>query len=363
MKKIEVRTGSKCYPIYYGANVYTRITKLIEEHKLYKNVFVIVDSKVNALHRDKIALLYNKSFSKIHLLEINSSENNKSSKTVEAIYNELIKMNYGRDTLIVAIGGGIVGDIAAFAASTFARGVQIVHVPTTLLACIDSSIGGKTGINFGNTKNLIGTFYQPEFVLADKNFLLTLNTEEKVCGIGEAVKYAFISNIDFYTYLYSNATKIIDGSQKYIDKTIETCGAIKASIVSSDETEQGLRKILNLGHTFAHAIEVEQNYKIKHGQAVVIGTVCSLYLSFELGLISKTKLEKLLTLPLMMQNVVMLDKLNTAKVLVVMQRDKKNINGRIKFVLVQDIGKIIIDIEAEKELVIKALEKGVSHFI
>jgi 3-dehydroquinate synthase len=363
MKKIRVKAASKEYPVFIGKKIFPSLHKLMEEYKINKNVFVVVDKNVLAAHQEKIGSFLSKKFGKLTSLVFDSSEKNKSSRSVERIYNALIKNNYGRDSVVIAIGGGITGDIVGFAASTFGRGVQFIQVPTTLLAAVDSSVGGKTGINFGSTKNLIGSFYQPDFVLIDTDFLQTLPEEEVICGAGEVIKYAFLSDPKLFDLFSKELKNLVKLKPAVTADTIETCVHFKASVVESDETESGLRKILNLGHTFAHAFEVEQDYKIKHGQAVAIGLVCALYLSNRLGFINSEKLEKYLRLPLALQDKIHLDSCNVETIFNIMLRDKKSREGKIKFVLLTEPGKLLIDVEASREQVIGAIEDGVSCFI
>jgi 3-dehydroquinate synthase len=363
MKKIEVKAPSKSYPVYVGNNILEQLPILIEKSGLHKNVFIVVDENVLGYHLKKIKKIITEKMRKVVVVEFIANEKSKSNKSVEELYDCLIKNNFGRDTLIIAIGGGITGDIAGFVASTFSRGVQFVQIPTTLLAAVDSSVGGKTGINYGKTKNLIGTFYQPEFVLIDTSFLKTLREEEVICGIGEILKYAFLGDENFYSSISSDLKHITKLKPEQTTKTIEACINMKASVVQADETESGLRKILNLGHTFAHAIEVEQEHKIKHGQAVIMGLVCALYLSHYKKILSAGKLVDYLSLPLRLQDKITIDKCNVENVYKIMLRDKKGREGKIKFVLLSAPGSLYLDIEADKELVLQSLEDGISHFI
>ena len=363
MKKIKVKAESREYPVYIGKNIFPSLHSLMQEKEMNQNAYVVVDNNVLEIHKKSVELFLAKKFKKVYLLQFNSSEKNKSSKSVERIYNSLIKNGYGRDSVIVAIGGGITGDLVGFAASTYGRGIQFVQVPTTLLAAVDSSVGGKTGINYGSTKNLIGSFYQPEFVLIDINFLRTLPEEEIICGVGEIIKYAYLSDQKLFDLLTKELKSLLSLKPGITENIIETCVRFKASVVASDEKETGLRKILNLGHTFAHAFEVEQHFSIKHGQAVTIGLICALYLSHQLGFISESQLEKYLVLPLSLQNKIHLDGCNVEAIYKIMLRDKKSREGKIKFVLLTEPGKLLIDVEAEKDQVIKAIEDGVSHFI
>lgn len=363
MKKIEVKTPSKNYPVYVGENIFEKLPVIIEKNNLHKNVFIVIDENVLGYHLKKIKRIITEKMRKVVVVEFIATEKSKNNKSVEELYDCLIKNNFGRDTLIIAIGGGITGDIVGYVASTFSRGVQFVQIPTTLLAAVDSSVGGKTGINYGKTKNLIGSFYQPEFVLIDTAFFKTLKEEEVVCGIGEIMKYAFLGDEKFYSVIASSLKDIFKLKNQPTQKTIEACINMKASVVQADETESGLRKILNLGHTFAHALEVEQDHKIKHGQAVIVGLACALYLSHFKGILSAQKLVEYLTLPLSLQEKITIDKCNIETVYKIMQRDKKSREGKIKFVLFSSPGVLYLDFEAEKELVIQALEDGISHFI
>lgn len=359
MKKINVKTSSKQYDILLGENIFQLIPRLIEKQKLHKNIFTIVDKNVFK-HHSKLIQNTLSSLPKNTLYFFNSNEKNKNIEEVKKIYKLLIHKSYGRDTTIIAIGGGITGDIAAFVASTFSRGTNFIQVPTSLLSMVDSSVGGKTGINFGETKNLIGTFFQPDFVLIDKIFLDTLPKDELICGLGEVSKYYYLTGNNFFK---SSVFKVLDNDLVNINSLISKSIIFKANVVEQDEKEISLRKILNLGHTFGHAIEIEQNHKIKHGQAVVVGIACSLYLSYYLMLLDEKKLDKLLQLLLAFNNYIKIESININSLIKIMLRDKKNRNGKIKFVLVKEPANILVDVEAENKLIVKSLEKGLSLFI
>jgi 3-dehydroquinate synthase len=290
-----------------------------------------------------------------------SGEKYKSIERYNSILAFLADNNYGRDSLVVAIGGGVTGDIASFVASTYLRGIQLVQIPTTLLAAVDSSVGGKTGINFFNRKNIVGTFYQPDFVLTDTVFLDTLPENEVISGTGEIIKYAFLSDRDFYNDVNDSFDSIISLNNKILNKIIPVCIKMKAEIVSEDEQESGLRKILNLGHTFAHAYESYFDFGIKHGNAVAAGIVSSLFLSFKKGIINKTSLNYFLNLPSKI-NYTHPNHLNEAEIINRMLSDKKNREGRIKFILIKDIGEILIEVNANRDEIIYAIQKTfISH--
>ncbi|HOI30371.1 MAG TPA: 3-dehydroquinate synthase [Melioribacteraceae bacterium] len=364
MKKINVRLPGKEYPVYTGKNIFSKLKGLINSNKLFGNLFIIIDENVLSLHNGKIEKFLSSIDTRAYLYSINATEPNKSADQLSDIYSALIENGFGRDTLIIAIGGGITGDIAAYAASTFARGVEIVHVPTTLLAMVDSSIGGKTGINFKSTKNIIGSFYQPEFVLIDTDFLKTLPEDEILCGFGEVLKYSLLIGNDFLSFVSRNQNKILNLDAEKLLKVFSVCVKFKSAIVEIDETEKlGLRKILNLGHTFAHAIEIEQNHLIKHGQAVIIGLVCALHLSNRLGILENTSFKKYLPLLLRSSEKVRIKQFYPVKIYEIMKRDKKSIHDGIRFVLLKEAGNLIIDVEAGMIDVMDSINKGLHYFI
>jgi len=362
MKTININLPQNGYDIYIGNGIIKQVTKKIKSLDLKKNLFFVVDKNVYELYSSQIDLLIKNYKGKVNLLVVEASEKFKSFKTLELIYKNLLENDYSRDTLLLAIGGGIIGDICGFAAATFSRGIQSVQIPTTLLSTVDSSVGGKTGINFSNTKNIIGTFNQPNFVLIDVNFLKTLSKEELLSGLGEIVKYAFLTNIQFYKYVKKNINEVYSKNPKTFTKIIEETVRFKGDVVISDEKETGNRKMLNLGHTFAHAFEVETKFELKHGQAVIVGIASSLFLSFKIGLISKLKLDELLELIYIFKDEIRIGRINFDNAISIMQRDKKNKDGKIKFVLIKDIGNILIDVEANRDDIIYSLENGIGVF-
>ena len=357
MKIIKVHLDGKTYPVFIGDSIFPNILNEIRNMNLNKNIFAVVDGNVNAFYEKEIKKVFSSYRGKLFSYTLKPGEKSKSSEELTKIYNSLLTNNFVRDSLIVAIGGGVTGDLAGYAASTFLRGVQLVHVPTTIISAVDSSIGGKTGINFNSKKNMIGSFYQPDFVLIDTSFLKTLPSKEITSGIGEVIKYAFISDLNFYDYIKKNINKIYHLDKKVLEKIIIQSVALKGSVVGKDEKEKGLRKILNLGHTFAHAFESAFNFRIMHGEAVIAGTIAALYLSNKVGVLSKHKLNEFLELPLKIKLPVPFAGLDKEEILKVMQSDKKVRGGKIKFVLISDIGNILLDVEADKRDIFYALQK------
>ena len=265
--------------------------------------------------------------------------------------------SFGRDTLIISIGGGTIGDVSGFVASTYMRGVQLVHIPTTLLASVDSSIGGKTAVNLSGAKNAVGTFYQPCMVYIDVNFLRSLPREEIVSGIGEIIKYGFISNYELYNYIYSNFNSLLELKFNVLKKIIVESVKLKSAVVSKDLFDtKGLRRILNFGHTFAHAFESYFHFRINHGKAVAAGIVAALYLSYRKKIINLNVLDELLRLPLMLKSKNFIADFDSREVIELMKMDKKSRKGELNFVLLKNIGEILIDVNATKSEIKYALD-------
>jgi len=359
MKKIKVLKGKDSYNVYSGVGSFNLLYDLIAEKGLNTNLLFVIDKNVMKYHSDRIKSMMEKFQCKNNFFIMPSGEKNKSTEHYYSILAFLAENNYGRDSLIIAIGGGVTGDIAGFVASTYLRGIHLVHIPTTLLSAVDSSIGGKTGINFINRKNIIGTFYQPDFVLTDNLFLETLPENEVISGAGEIIKYAFLSDRDFYNYVVEFYDSIISLNNTTLNKIIPVCIKMKAEVVSEDVQESGLRKILNLGHTFAHAYESCFDFRIKHGNAVAAGIISSLFLSYKKGIINKTSLSYFLNLPLKV-NYIHPNYLNETEILHHMLSDKKNRGGKAKFILIKDIGEILIEMEANRDEIIYAVQKTFS---
>ena len=284
MKKIKlvVKTSSKNYPIIIGSNIIKNISSIIQTNNIkFNKCLIVADKKVP---KKNLSILKNKIPCKtksIHLF--NPSEKNKNQESVNKILNKLLINNFNRGDCIISFGGGITGDVTGFAASVFKRGLKFINIPTTLLAQVDSSIGGKTGINNKYGKNLVGSFFQPDLVVSDINLLTTLPKREIVCGYGEIFKHSLIANKKIFNYLDKNKFKVLNLQSPYIEKAIADSCKIKKTIVQQDEKEKNLRKVLNLGHTFAHAYEATLRYskKLNHGEAVILGITSATKFSLE----------------------------------------------------------------------------------
>lgn len=370
MKTVTIKTNSLVYDVLIGTNIFPKLPSYIRRRSKIKNAFVVIDEKVYHLYSKEIVSVLSESFEKVDYCFFSASEKNKSINQLDKILQALSVKNYGRDTILISIGGGITGDIAGFAASIYQRGIPLIHIPTTLLAAVDSSIGGKTGVNFLKKKNTIGSFYQPLMVLIDTSFFKTLPKEEIICGLGEVIKYGLLKDSNFYRLIEKNISKFFENDSKFIEDIVTKSVRIKAQVVEQDEKESSLRKILNLGHTFAHAYESSLNFSIKHGEAVIAGIRAALFLSFIKGFIDELKLQSLISLPMKInltkdkfkvQNVN--NRSRIEKIYTMMAADKKNKDGRVKFVLPAGIGGMYLDIEADKTEVVAALEMTEKTFI
>jgi 3-dehydroquinate synthase len=357
VKKIDVRLNDNSYRVLIGSGIFSKLKDLLTEYNLNKNILFIIDEEVKKLHNNKIIEEFYSYKGKINSFIVKQGEKSKSYLELNKIYSFLLKNNYGRDSLIIAIGGGVTGDLAGYAAATYMRGIQLIQVPTTLLSMVDSSIGGKTGINFENKKNMIGAFYQPKLVLIDTDFIQTLPAREITSGLGEVIKYTYMADKKFFKYVLDNLEKAYQNNSTVLTNFIYTSAAIKAAVVSQDEKESGLRKVLNLGHTFAHSFETNLKFRIKHGEAVIAGLISALYLSYKKGLISENDLKYYLSLPVRVKLPKQLKEPGMDDLLNVMLHDKKNREGKIKFVLVSGLGRIILDAEADKKDIAYAINE------
>ena len=351
--RLKINTKTQQYPIIIGSNLSSNISKIIKENSVnFKQCLIVVDINVPK----KIILRIKKSLNKkkLYVHFFKASEINKNLNSVNKILDILLNKNFSREDCLISIGGGITGDIGGFAASLFKRGLKFINMPTTLLSQVDSSIGGKTGINTKYGKNLVGSFYQPNLVISDIQFLKTLPRREIICGYGEILKHSLIANKNFYNFLDKNNKKIINLSSPFIEKAIYESCKIKKNVVEKDEKERGIRKILNFGHTFAHAYEASLGYskKLNHGEAVILGMKTALSFSLKNNLLSKNDYNSIINhitkvnLPSKIEKFFKIKDLN--KILSFMLKDKKNNTNKINLVLLKRIGSPIINREYKK---------------
>ncbi len=345
MKKIEllVKTKNNKYPVIIGSNLFVNFLKLLKRHNLNFNKYLLViDTKIPKKSLSKVIKSLPKNKVVTHFF--NSSELNKNLKSTNKIVELLLKNNFHRNDCVISIGGGITGDVTGFASSIFKRGIKFINIPTTLLAQVDSSIGGKTGVNSEYGKNLIGSFYQPSLVVSDINFLKTLPKREIICGYGEILKHSIIADKKFFLFLNKNFKNIIDLKTPFIEKSIYKSCIIKKKIVEKDEKESNSRKILNLGHTFGHAYEGAYKYsnKLNHGEAVIFGILSASKFSLKNKILPKKEFDLInnhlikFNLPRNLKKIFSIKDLKN--IIAFMEKDKKNNDKKINLVLIKKIG-------------------------
>lgn len=354
---VTVDLGDRSYPIYIGSGLLAD-RQIITSHINGEQVCIISNDVVAPLYLEKLKeLLTGYQVSEFILPD---GEAEKTLDNIAQIYDALLSNRLERNVTIIALGGGVVGDMAGFVAATYLRGVNFIQVPTTLLAQVDSSVGGKTGVNRPLGKNMVGAFYQPQCVLADTDTLNTLPDKELRAGLAEVIKYGLINNLDFFNWLESNTDNLKRRDEGSLIQAIKTSCEEKAAIVGADEKESGIRAILNLGHTFGHAIETAMGYGTwLHGEAVATGMLMAADLSWRIGNLTiqdVARVKKLLQaagLP-----VVPPESITNSEYLSLMSRDKKNIQGSIRFILLEKIGKALISSDVAPEVLEQTLLAG-----
>lgn len=364
-KIIKVNIKDNPYNIYIGTEILNNIDKFHKEYFNNRSKIVIYDKILkNSVYFKKLIEKLGKN---INIISIDSGEKSKSQKSLYKLYNSLFSNNVDRNSVIYAFGGGVIGDLAGFAAATYMRGIDYVQVPTTLLSQIDSSVGGKTAINSSFGKNLIGAFYQPKLVLIDINTLDSLPKTQMISGYAEMIKYGLINNKKFFSWLEINGKNIIKKNKKDLEKAIYICCKSKADIVKKDEKEKGQRALLNLGHTFGHAFERLANFRsFSHGEAVSVGMILAFKFSYESNLCKKDDLNKVhnhfnaIKLPSKISHLFK-DSVKAEDIINSMKLDKKTINSEIKLILVKGIGDAFIsDKINEKKLNVFLKNNGFS---
>ena len=354
LNKLLVKNNNQKYPIIIGKNILNKFQALLKKNSIYFNQCLVV-ADINIPRKLINKILKSLQNKKINIYFFNATEKNKNQKSIDKILSILLQKNFNRNDCLIAIGGGITGDVSGFAASIFKRGLKFINIPTTLLSQVDSSVGGKTGINTKYGKNLIGSFYQPSFVLSDIAFLKTLPKRELTCGYGEILKHSLITNNKFFSFLNKNGKKILNLQSPFIEKAIYQSCCIKKKVVESDEKEMGIRKILNFGHTFAHAFEATLGYskKLNHGEAVILGitmatkfSLLNKILDIQEYKIIKDHLNQL-NLPRNINKFFLLNDLN--KILFFMRKDKKNNTNKINLVLLKKIGSPVYKLQIDEK--------------
>ena len=346
MKNIEIKinTQTKKYSVILGLNILNNLTKICLEKQInFEKCLIIIDKNIPIFFKKK---LINNIKSKKKIYAFKANEKNKNLKSINKIHQLLFKNKFNREDCLISFGGGITGDVAGFAASTFKRGIKFINIPTTLLSQVDSSIGGKTGVNNEYGKNQIGSFYQPDLVISDIRLLNSLPFREIICGYAEILKSSLIDEKKSFVYLDKNLNSILELKSIMIQKAILNSCNLKKKIIIKDENEKNLRKVLNLGHTFAHAYEATLGYskKLNHGEAVIFGIKNAIKYSNQIKLLSKKNYmlinNHLDNIPINKNINQIFKRKHINKILTFMKLDKKNKSNKVNLILIKNFGKI-----------------------
>jgi 3-dehydroquinate synthase len=358
MRTVKVPLGERSYSIVIGRRVADRLGRACVKLGFAPRCAVITDSQVGPRHSPRVLESLRKAGFEPTLLTIPAGEPSKNIAQVGALYEELAKHRLERRSFIVALGGGVVGDVAGFVAGTYLRGIGLVQLPTTLLAQVDSSVGGKTGVNLPAGKNLVGVFHQPRLVLCDLATLDTLPEREFRAGVAEVIKYGIIRDGAFFTQIETDLERLLGREEAALGAVVARSCEIKAEVVARDETESGLRAILNFGHTIGHALEAIGNYEqYLHGEAIAIGQVAAARLSARLAGLPEADVERIRALfdRAGLPTEARLSPPQQKNLLKAMQLDKKASGGRVKFVLAEAIGRVRWGVPVPEKAVLEAL--------
>jgi len=357
MRKVAVALGSNRYEIYVSSDLLAQAGRWLRTSGFSGKAVIITDPTVNNLYGEVLGQsLANEGFS-VRTLLVPAGEEQKSLETAGRLYQELTDCGAERATPILALGGGVIGDLGGFVAATYMRGVPLVQVPTTLLSQVDSSIGGKVAVDHGQLKNKIGAFYQPELVIADTATLKTLPPEQLANGLAEVIKSAVIRDKEFFLFLEKNLDRVKSLDGEVLGEVVFRTAQIKAEVVAKDEKDAGLRNILNYGHTIGHAIESVSGFEMGHGQAVAIGMVAAARISNKMDLLDndgRDRLKKIIQRAGLPTEVPDLEK---EKVLQAMKHDKKTRQGKARFVLLHSIGSTLVTDGVSPALVEEVLSR------
>ncbi len=355
MRKVRLRLGSNSYDICVGSGLLKQTGQQLKELGFGDKLVIITDPSVKSLYGNSLKQSLTSEGFKVITLEVPEGEEQKSLDTAGSLYHELSKFHAERITPILALGGGVIGDLTGFVAATYLRGVPLIQIPTTLLAQVDSSIGGKVAVNYGQLKNKIGAFYQPRLVISDITTLKTLTPRELSDGLAEIIKSAVIWDKEFFVFLEDNLDKVKSLDDGVLEEVVLRTTRIKAEIVEKDEKDTGLRNILNYGHTVGHALESASDFKLEHGGAVAIGMLAAGRISNRMGILDKNELMRLELIIKRTDLPTEIPNFKIENIIQAMEHDKKILRGKIRFVLAKAIGSVFITDEVSLSLIKQVL--------
>jgi len=362
-KIVTIELDNHSYDIYIGEGLLSRVSELLPDNMMGRSVFIITDKNVEPYAKRIETIMRDNRARHVNMITLYPGEATKSFDNVQRVSEWMLENNLNRNSYVFAIGGGVIGDLGGFCASIAMRGVPYVQIPTSLLAQVDSSVGGKTGVNSQHGKNLIGSFYQPVSVLADLNVLQTLPKRELLAGYAEVVKYGLINDLPFFEWLEKNGEKMCALDTDALSYAIESCTKAKAAIVEADEKEHGVRALLNLGHTFGHALETAAKYNgtLLHGEGVSIGIILAYELSCAMGLCTQEDIERVESHFLSVGLPTRVDQIENFKtdiesLITTMRRDKKARSNKMVFILSNGIGDTFVSEDVKEETVREILK-------
>lgn len=359
-KLITVNYNQKpCYNIVIE-NDFSKLAENVTKLEISgRKLAVITDSNVCPLYADKVAQCLKETGNNIFVYTFEAGEKNKNLNTVQDVYEFLIKNKFDRKDMLVALGGGVVGDLTGFAAATYLRGIDFIQVPTSLLAQVDSSIGGKTGVDFRAYKNMVGAFHQPRLVYMNTSTLSSLNTRLFNSGFGEILKHGLIKDASYFQWLKDNIEKIAALDSGYLEEMIYRSCEIKRKVVENDPTEKGERAQLNFGHTLGHAIEKQMNFELYHGECVVLGMIAALNICVERGTITKEEYDDIYNTFKAYNFPMTVDKTTIDEVIAASKNDKKMDGNKVKFILLKKVGEAYIDMTVDDNTMRRSLKNVV----
>lgn len=358
MRSLNVDLGERSYGIHIECGLMGKTADILNESFNFSGGMIVTDSNVSELYAGKIKNEIVSLDQNIKVCEFSAGESSKNIETLKMIYQKAVNFGLNRKSAIFALGGGVTGDLSGFAAATYMRGISYVQIPTTLLAMVDSSVGGKTAIDLPEGKNLVGAFWQPKLVIIDPEFLRTLSEIELRCGLAEVIKYGMIMDKGFFEELESNTDALKNLDLDFYSYIIAHCCKLKAEIVRQDEKEGGLRAILNYGHTFGHAIEMLSNFdSIKHGEGVAIGMSIAANLAEKMGILSNDEMKRQNELLYELHLPCFAHDTDAANIYNAMFKDKKTVGKKLTLILPGEIGKVDKYTDLKPELILSAIDE------
>lgn len=346
-----------CYDIVFEESFDGLWDEFAELNAAERRICIVTDSNVDNLYGDEVLKVFEGKCKKVVKYVMPAGEENKNLDNVKQVYEFLIKEKFDRKDLLVALGGGVVGDLTGFAAATYLRGIDFVQIPTTLLSQADSSIGGKTGVDFDSYKNMVGAFKMPKLVYMNFSVLKSLSDRQYFSGFAEIMKAALIKDAALYEWLIEKMYEICERDIETVSEMLMRACAIKKAVVEKDPTEKGDRALLNLGHTIGHAIEKAKNFEMLHGECVALGTVAAAFISWKKEMLSMDEYYEIRDMFVPFYLPITVDEIEPKQILEYTKSDKKMESGNIKFVLLKKIGKAVIDTTVTDEEILAAIEE------